>query len=468
MKRVLTIIFILAITIGATVLGYQYARPTEPQSLEDDPTFVEIVQVERETLLDTVEASGRIEPRAEVDMKFEIGGVVADVLVERGQYVTRGTVLAQLATDDLDLEIRQAEIDLTQREAELAQLFEPALTQKIAAAQANVASAQLKLDELLAGPDQDKITKAEVELSRTQIELKKAQWDYDQVAYRGDIGAMPQADKLQQATLDYEAALADYNIAVRGPTEAEIAEARSTLAAAEANLAELLQEPSAADIALKQAAVDKAQLTLEEKQSNLAEAVLVAPTDGVILEISIEPGERVLNEANEAAVVIADTSAYLLKVEVDEIDIGRIARNQEATIVLDAYIEQEFTGRVADISPRPAKDDENAIVTYEVTLTLDTTSGDPGILSGMTAYATIETRQLKDVVVVPNRAIQVDRTSTPSETYVEKLDEEGLPIRTPIELGLGNGEVTQVVTGLDEGDEVIIRSQEGFRPAPGL
>jgi HlyD family secretion protein len=187
----------------------------------------------------------------------------------------------------------------------------------------------------------------------------------------------------------------------------------------------------------------------------------------VILEVNIEPGERVLNEAKEAALIIANTSAYLLKVEVDEIDIGRIARNQEARIVLDAFIEQEFEGRVADISPRPTSNEPNAIVTYEVTLTIDTTGSNLDLRSGMTAHATIETQRLENVVVVPNRAIQIDRTNTPSITYVERL-QEGNPVRTEVELGLRNGEVTQIVTGLEEGDRVIIRNQPGFGPTPKL
>ena len=127
MKRVLIIIFILAVVIGATVFSYQYyRRPVESQSLEEDPT-VEIVEVGRETLFDTVEASGRLEPKAEVDMKFEIGGMVADVLVERGQPVTVGTVLARLDTKDLEVKIRRAEISLAQREAEREKIFEPEL-----------------------------------------------------------------------------------------------------------------------------------------------------------------------------------------------------------------------------------------------------------------------------------------------------------------------------------------------------
>jgi len=467
MKRILIITFILATTIGTSVFGYSYMRPSEPQSVTDDPT-VEIVQVELETLVDTVNASGRIEPKAEVEMKFEIGGIVKEVLVERGQYVTAGTILARLDTDNLELEVQRAEIDLVQQEAELEKLFEPQLAEKVASAQAKMESARLNLAELLDGLDQDEITKAAANLRLKEVALQKAQWAYDEVAYRADIGGLPQADALQEATLNYEAARADYNIAVREPTDAEIAEARSTLADTEANLAELLQGPSPADIAAKEATVDKARLALQEKRDDLKDAELIAPTDGVLLQINIEPGERVLNEADEAAMIIANTLAYLLKVEVDEIDIGQIVRNQEAVVTLDAFVDQEFAGRVADISPRPIKDDANAIVTYEVTITLDTAGSDPGLLSGMTAYATIETRRLEEVLVIPNRAIQIDREGNRSTVYVEKLDEKGEVMRVEIELGLRNGEVTQVVAGLDKDDQVIIRTQPGNGPTPSL
>jgi HlyD family secretion protein len=135
MKRAIIILLILVGVIGASVAGYQYLTPTVPQTLSEDPN-VEVVEIGRETLVDTVNATGSIEPEAEVEMKFEIGGVIKEVMVKRGQYVTAGTVLARLATADLELEIRRAEIELSQADADLAQLFEPELAEKIAAARA--------------------------------------------------------------------------------------------------------------------------------------------------------------------------------------------------------------------------------------------------------------------------------------------------------------------------------------------
>ncbi|MCB0179328.1 MAG: efflux RND transporter periplasmic adaptor subunit, partial [Anaerolineae bacterium] len=83
MKRVVIITLILAATIGISLAGYYYAAPmSEPPALTDDPS-VEIVPVETKTLVDTVNAAGQIRPKAEVEMKFEIGGVIEEVLVKR-------------------------------------------------------------------------------------------------------------------------------------------------------------------------------------------------------------------------------------------------------------------------------------------------------------------------------------------------------------------------------------------------
>ena len=329
-------------------------------------------------------------------------------------------------------------------------------------------SAQAALADLLDGPDPDKVTQAEAELSLKQVALKKAQWAYDEVAYRGDVGAMPQADALQEATLNYEIARATYNLAVKDPTPAQVAEARATIAGAQAELARLLQGPGAADIAGRQAAIDKARLTLREQRNSLQQAVLVAPTAGLLLEVSVEPGERVLNEADAPAMRLANTTAYLLKVQVDEIDIGRIQVGQPAQITLDAFAGDELTGTVTDVAPSPAQNDSGGIVTFEVTITVDTTTNTADLLPGMTATAAIETERLAEAVMVPNEAIQIERGPDGSTIFVEKLNDDGEPVRVEVELGLRDGDTTQVAAGLEAGDRVVIRPQPGDDGEPGL
>jgi HlyD family secretion protein len=320
---------------------------------------------------------------------------------------------------------------------------------------------------------------AAANLRRTQIALKQAQWAYDQVAYLGEIGAMPQAAQLEQATIDYETALANYNLAVRGPVEADIAAARSQLvqaesslitlleppaeadivaarsqlAQAEASLAMLLQGPDEADVAAAQAGVDAAQLGLEQSQLNLDKASLLVPIDGVVTEVNVKRGER--PPTGQAAVIITDMSAYHIDVEVDEIDIGRVAPEQSVIILVDAVPEKDFTGHVSDISPGPMQGASSGIVAYEVTI--DLLSDDSRLLPGMTADATVETDRLENVLVVPNRAVSIDRSSGEPVAYVEKVDETGNPVRTEIELGLRDESVSQILDGLEEGDQIVIR-----------
>jgi HlyD family secretion protein len=503
MKRVAVIVLILAVVVGLSVAGYQFLNP-EPYNIAEDPD-VEVLEIQRDTILATINAAGRIEPEAEVQVDFEANsGVVAEILVERGQYVTAGATLARLEAGDLELAVKRAKADLVQAEAQFDQLFRPELAEEIdsaqlavdsaqanlervlagprqdelASAQVAVESAQANLERVLEGPSQDDITVAAASLRRTEIALKQAQWAYDQVAYKGDIGAMPQASQLEQATIDYETALANYNLAVRGPTEADIAAARSQLAQAESSLAQLLESPTEADVvaarsqlaqveaslaklregpdeadvSAAQAVVDVAQIGLAQAELNLARASLVAPIDGVVTEVNIQRGEQ---PGGQPAVILTDMSAYHIDVEVDEIDIGRLAMDQSVVIAIDAIPDQEFNGHVADISPGPIQGASSGIVAYEVTIALD--SDEPRLLPGMTADATIETDRLENVLVVPNRAVSIDRSGGEPVAYVEKVDESGNPVRVEIELGLRDETVSQILSGLDDGDQIVIR-----------
>ncbi len=92
---------------------------------------------------------------------------------------------------------------------------------------------------------------------------------------------------------------------------------------------------------------------------------------------------------------------------------------------------------------------------YEVIIALD--SDDPRLMPGMTTDATIEVERLEDVLVVPNRAVSIDRSSGQPIAYVEKVAEDGNPTRVEVELGLRNETVSQVLSGLDDEDQIVIR-----------
>jgi HlyD family secretion protein len=510
MRRSIGIILILTLVVGATIAGYLLLTP-EPYDIAEDPD-VEVLQIERDTILTTVNAVGRIEPVREAEVNFEIGGVVDEILVQEGEIVEVGNILARLRTDELSLAVEAAQADLARAQAQLQQVLDGAIEEDVASARAELKSAELQLaklyepadaadvetarlavesaeatlNEVMAGKDENEVTVAAASLRKAEIALKEAQWAYDQVAYWGEVGSLPQAAQLEQATIDYETAKANYLIVVKDPGSAEVSAAQAQVAEAESALSRLLEGPDEAEVAAAQArvaqasaalvkletgareseiasaraAMEAAEVGLKQATLNYDRAELRSPMAGTISQVNVKVGESALARTGDAltaaAFVVADLSTYMIKVEIDELDIGRVAPDQRAAISIDAITDVDFEGHLSEIAPAPLES-TSGIVAYEVTISLDTY--DPRLLPGMTADATIETESLEDVLVIPNRAVSIDRDSGAPVTYVERLDEEGQPVRAEIELGLRNETVSEVVSGLEEGDRVVILQQ---------
>ncbi|MFQ5614403.1 MAG: efflux RND transporter periplasmic adaptor subunit [Anaerolineae bacterium] len=447
MKRVITIPLILAAIIGFSILGYVNLTPQEYDITADES--IEIIEVERGTIVATVNTTGRIEALENATLNFEIAGIVREIYVERGDTVRAGQPLAQLDTTDLEIAHRLAQIDLTRAQWQLEQLQTEPSAADLASARAAVDSAEANLQRLLRGPSQDELTVAGVQLRQAEIALAQAQAAYDQIAYADAIGASPQAAQLQQATFEYEAALANFNITTKPADEADIKAAQAQVAQAKATLAQLQQGPSEADLAVARTAIDAAQVQLAQAELNLARATLYAPFDGTItlenLEVGLPPATP--------AITLSDLSGFQLKVDIDEIDIGLIALNQPALVTLDSLPGEEFAGVVSDIAPTPDPNAGGGIVAYEVTIRLD--DQDPRLRPGQTANADIQVERLEDIVVAPNRAIQVDREQ--GLFFAEKLDDEDNIVRIEVELGQRNDQISQVLDGLEEGDRLVIR-----------
>jgi hypothetical protein len=274
MRRLLTILGVLALLIAGSLLLYRFtSQAKEPPA----PDF-ETLDVTRGDLISTVSATGAIEPAGEIALFFRGAGRVGEVLVAQGDAVTAGQVLARLETDDLDLSLAQAETALVISQAQLEKLQTAADETDLAAAEAAVASAQASAESaqaalasaqaaysnLQAGATEDQKQAAAATLERARVVRDQAQAAYDQIAGQPNVGMMPQALQLQQATIDYETAAANYRISTAPATaaqlasaraqiaqaEASLAQAEASLAQAEANLAKLRRGPSPAELTI--------------------------------------------------------------------------------------------------------------------------------------------------------------------------------------------------------------------------
>jgi HlyD family secretion protein len=256
-----------------------------------------------------------------------------------------------------------------------------------------------------------------------------------------------------------ESARAEYERQTAGPTAAQRAQAESQLAAAQASLAQLQAGPTAAQRAQAESAVEQARLALADAEEALANATITAPFDAAVTTVFVQPGEI----AAGPVVAVVDLSSLEVVLQVDEVDVGSLAVGQPATITLESYPETEIAAEVASIAPA-AGASVTGLVTYDVRLRLGESS--VPLLAGMTANATLVTAEKRDVLLVPNEAIQVDRTSG---AYSVRRQMGDTVEEVEIVIGLRDNQFTEIREGLSAGDVLLVGGggEEGssFGPA---
>lgn len=509
MHRLLIAALVIGLLGGISYVSYQrFAAPAAGVTGEQ-------ITVRRGEISATVGAAGSIEPSRQVTLMFRSPGRIVAIPVQEGQQVAAGTELARLEATDLQFAVDQAEANLAAAEARLRQLRNPGRPSEIAAAESQLASAQANLQrvqagpsaaeiaaaganltaaqetlaKLLRGPDEGQLATAAANLAKAEAALKQAQAAYDQVKWRSDVGMLPQSLQLQQATIDYQLARANYESVIAGPGKEQIEQARAQVAQAQAQLDQLTQGPTAAEIAAAEAqvaqaqaqldklkegadpneiaaaeaSVRQAQVGLDQARHNLAGATIVAPFAGTVARITASEAELVGTQT--PIIILADLSSFHLDVLVDEVDVGQVKAGDSVTVTLDAFRDRPFLGVIERVAP--VADVQQGVVSYPVRITLDTSAVPGELRSGMTASVTITTERRQGVLLVPNRAIEIDRQT--GDAYVWKLDPaSGTPARVPIAIGLRDEQESEVLSGLQAGDVIVVpdSSQQGLRRNP--
>lgn len=473
MRRFIITIIILAVLTAAGWFGYQ--RFSDIQAAAADTPAYETVAVSRGSINSTVSATGSIEPEAQVSLSFRSAGRVAQVLVSVGQTVEAGQLLAQLDTSDQDLALEQAAVSLQISQAQLKKLETPPSENDLAAAQASVtvaqasvasaeaglASAQASYRQLLAGPTAEELSVQESQMRQAEANVRQAQQAYDQVRGMPNVGALPQAAQLEQATIAYEVAKAQFDLTQKPATEAEIAQALSQIAQAELNVRQarsnlltaqnsldtLIKGPSEEDLEIARAQVRQAELSKIQAERSLDNSRIFAPFTGVVSQVNTRQGE--LYSGGLPALILTDLNSFHMTVLVDELDVRQVQMGQTVRLSLDALPDADITGEVVRVSPTAS--DVGGVVAYEVEIVPN--QSDAPLKAGMSATAIITTAEVDNVILIPNRYIQLDRET--GRAFVQKMV-GGAPALQEIEMGLRNDRFSQVVAGLTDADTIAL------------
>lgn len=438
------------VVIGVVYTGRAQEQPSTPQGLVTAP-------VTRQDMAAIVSSTGSVVAERTQYLSFPISGKVAESLVEEGATVEEGQVLARLDTRDLELSLRQAEAGLEASEATLAKTVAGPKEEDIAAARAAVTAAEAALNKLRAGPSEEDVKLAELNVAQAKNSLYGAQGNRDAVAANPMAGSGPKAQAEAQvlnAELAVQIAEINYNKLLAGPDSAQLSSAEAQLAQARSTLAKLLGTPSQEDIRLAEAQVQQAQVGLDMARARLEDAELTAPFAGYLASWDASVGTLVSPGAPVGLLV--DESRYRVDVTIDETEIGQIAVGQSATLELDAHPGVSLKGRVShvDLVGTPTQ----GIVMYTVQIELEPLDTDIDLKPLMTATVDIIVAEKEQTLVVPSRALHRDSEGI----YVEVLRGDAIE-RVPVTTGLSDGQVTEILSGLEEGEKIVVS-----RPNPGL
>jgi HlyD family secretion protein len=368
------ILLVTLMLVAASVLAC--SAPATPTPKPQPTTIAPVKSAGR------IVAEGRLAPVKSAALSFQVGGVVAQIPVAVGAQVKSGTPLVQLDSKQLDLQLAQADANLASAQAKFNQLKRGPSPEELAAAQQSLKSAQTTYDKLLK-PDASEVSNLRADVDKAQAALKSAQTAYDMVG--GDsnpnAGMLPQRLQLQNAWIDYQRALT--NLANKlTPSDAQVQQALSAVQTAKNQLAKLT--PTADDLAAAEASAKSAQAARDLAAEQLTRAKLVAPFDGVVVSIDAKAGEQVTVGA--PAIRIADTSAWQVETtDLTELNVVNIKEGDTANVTLDALAGVDFSGKITSI--KGFGDNRQGDIVYAVVVKLDT--ADPRLRWNMTAKVTI-------------------------------------------------------------------------------
>lgn len=390
------------ITGAVLVLAITALLALKPFGRKEAAVTFETTKVERGTISNTVTATGTIEAIVTVRVGTQVSGILKGVYVDFNDNVKKGQLLAQL--DETSL-------------------------------------------------------KAQLEQSQSQVDQALAQFSYNESTYRR-LKALYEKNLISQA--EYDQALYNYE-----NSKAAVTSARSNLA---------------------------------RSRVNLEYATITSPIDGVVLNRAVEEGQTVAASFNtpELFTIVNNLTQMEVQTSVDEADIGKVKLGQRVEFVVDAYPDLKFTGNVSEVRLQPVT--TNNVVTYDVILSAP--NPDKKLMPGMTASATIFVEEKSDALMISGKALRF----MPDPAYLQKMlssaaksgnpapeggqapekapgetsaDVSGMNNNDPksrvvwvkndlhgirrnkITIGIDNGSTVEVVSGLNEGDEVIVSMTGG-------
>jgi HlyD family secretion protein len=385
----------LTVLVVAIVLGIAAAARGNTTKFEPS----QLAKAERGDIARSVVATGKVQPITKVEVKSKASGIVTRLDTDINAHVHQGQVLAQLDQQEILDQVAAQKAMLTAAESN-----------------ARAAAASIEYDKVNAeAPD-----------------LPMYKHTYDRALEMSKEGVVSQQslDDAQQKYL--------FAANTRDKAVSQINVDTSKLRQAQAQVAQN-------------------QASLKQLEEQLSYTTVTSPMDGTILSRDVEIGDAVssilvLGSTATLVMTIGDTRQVYVQGKVDEADIGKVYMSQPARIKVESFKDKTFLGKVTKIAPLGVEKDN--VTTFEVRVSIDNPGGE--LKANMTANAEILLDEHKNVLTVPEQAVMYDNNRNATVEVPDSKQKTGRR-KVSIQAGISNGTKTEILSGLNSGDTVILQ-----------
>jgi HlyD family secretion protein len=441
---------IAGLLIAAIILAMVLTHAASSTQITTQPVVAQ-------TLVDSVTASGTVNPQNTIAVGTQVSGTISALYVDFNSKVKKGEVLAKIDPSTLQDQLAQATAQLSQSQSAAAAA---AANANGASAGINVAGANSQAAAASAQAIRAAIASADANVGKAQAALVLAQQTLTRDSTLLSQGYIAQstvdADRsnVAQSQSDVAAAqAADAQAKAQAAASASSAQSSAAQVAVTASQA----QGSAATAQADQAAAAAQAAVVQEDQANLQHTIITSPVNGTVISRAVSVGQTVAASLQTPTLftIAQDLTKMEVDISVGEPDIGNVRAGNTATFSVLAYPNQTFSGTVSQVRINPQT--VNNVVTY--TVIVDVINKDGRLLPGMTANATINVATANNALVVPLAAVQAQAARSGNTS---SANGSGATAQSPWGAVNGTAASANVVAGAN----AIIMVQRGGKIVP--
>jgi multidrug efflux pump subunit AcrA (membrane-fusion protein) len=505
-RRRLLIVGLVAVVVVGGVLGGRALADSSSQVAS-----FRAATVKRATVSQTEQRSGIIEPVASGTVAFPISGVVTNVAVQPGQTVTAGQTLATLDTSGLQAQLTAQQATLAAAQLTLNNALNGVPTSNGGSSNSGSSNGTSAARTSSGGSNSGQSGRSSsgsggggsssASLGPARQAVASGQQDVDSALTAATVfvnaatstcgsspsgshpssraggsstssSSTPSSSTTTSTTTPSSQSDCVINLQAALQAQQQVASAQSKLAKAESTLDSMLSKetstsgsgqqastqgqvstpslsgPTSAELVADQAAADAAQADVNAAQQDLAQGAIVSPIDGTIAGVNMKAGDHVGAASSTENVIVVGPGGYEVTTTVPVTDIGNVKLDDAASVVPDGFA-TAFDGKVVSIGVVPTTSSSTTV--YPVVIGL--TGSPEGLRNGADASVTITLNQVKNVLAVPTSAV---RTAGAGAFHIVMVLSGSTTRTTPVQVGAVGPDLTEIKSGLQEGQQVVI------------